>query len=575
MSSLQTLLENAGRANSAFTEQLIKSMASAGQADNTHLLQALIAGCAQQKEHWQTLQQQYYQRHLELWQRCTAATEAGTPVEPVAVPDKNDRRFQAPEWQQLPYFDYLKQAYLLNARWISELIDFAELDAHDKHKLRFYARQWIDAASPANFPATNPEVLKLAQESQGASLLQGIENLNADLQKGRISMTDENAFEVGRNLALTPGAVVYQNDLMQLIQYRPSTDAVYERPLLIVPPCINKYYILDLQPENSFVAYAVAQGHTVFLVSWRNVPPELGSITWDEYLERGVIQAIDTVQAICEVPQINLLGFCIGGTLVGAALALLKAKGREPVASLTLLTAMLDFSDTGDLGVFVDEAYVTQREQEFAEGGVLQGKELALTFCSLRANELIWNYVVNNYLKGQQPPAFDLLYWNSDSTNLPGAMYAYYLRHTYLENNLRVPGKLTMCGVRVDLSSIKAPTYVLAAREDHIVPWKTAYQSTQLLGGDNTFVLAASGHIAGVVNPPAKNKRHHWVNATTPATADDWLAAAEQHPGSWWTHWSGWLAEYGGTMVAPRVPGNARYPVVEAAPGSYVKHRCA
>jgi len=322
------------------------------------------------------------------------------------------------------------------------------------------------------------------------------------------------------------------------------------------------------------VRYAVSRGHTVFMVSWRNVPADMGQVIWDEYLERGVIPAIDVASAIGDVEQLNLIGFCIGGTLLAPALAVLRARGREPAASLTLLTAMLDFSDVGDLAVFVDEPYVAKREQDFAQGGVLNGKELALTFSSLRANELIWNYVVNNYLKGQQPDAFDLLYWNSDSTNLPGAMYVYYLRNTYLENNLRVPGKLTMCGVPIDLATVTAPAYVLAAREDHIVPWKTAYQSTQLLGGPCEFVLTASGHIAGVVNPVSKNKRHFWLNARLPAAADAWLSGAAQHPGSWWAHWGDWLAQFGGAQVPARVPGTARYPVLEPAPGRYVKQRC-
>jgi polyhydroxyalkanoate synthase len=490
--------------------------------------------------------------------------------------DKGDRRFHAPEWQQLPYFDYLKQAYLLNSRWLTEVVETAHLDAPTKNKLRFYMRQLVDAAAPANFPATNPEVLKLAAETNGDSLLQGLEYLREDLKKGRISMTDEAAFEIGRNVAVTPGTVVFENELIQLIQYQPATDTVFERPLVMVPPCINKYYILDLQPENSFVQYAVAQGHTVFMVSWRNVTPDMGRFTWDDYVELGVIKALDVARDICDAEHVNALGFCVGGTLVGAALAVLRAKGRNIASSVTLLTTMLDFTDTGELSVFVDEAYVKQREQDFAAGGVLRGAELALTFSSLRANDLIWNYVVNNYLKGRKPDAFDLLYWNSDSTNLPGAMYAYYIRNMYLENNLRVPGKLTMCGVPVDLSIIDAPAFLLASREDHIVPWKTAYENTRLLGGTCEFVLAASGHIAGVVNPARKNKRHYWLNSATGVAADDWLAGAQQHAGSWWTHWSGWLATHGGDRVPARAqPGNANYAAIEAAPGRYVKERCA
>jgi polyhydroxyalkanoate synthase len=400
--------------------------------------------------------------------------------------------------------------------------------------------------------------------------------LSADAAKGMISMSDETAFEIGRNLAVTPGAVVYANDLMQLIQYRPSTATVFERPLLMVPPCINKYYILDLQPENSFVRYAVGEGHTVFMVSWRNVPPQLGAITWDDYLERGVIRAIEATAEICGADAVNALGFCVGGTLLGSAAAVMRARGAERISSLTLLASMLDFGDTGELGTFVDEAFVSKRERDFAAGGVLPGRELALTFASLRANDLIWHYVVNSYLKGRRPEAFDLLYWNADSTNLPGAMYVYYLRNMYLENSLRLPGKLTMCGVPVDLGRLDLPAYGLATREDHIVPWKTAYAGMRLLAGRIEFVLAASGHIAGVINPVSRNRRSYWVNGASDGDPERWLAGAASQPGSWWRHWSEWLAPFGGPRVAAREAlGRGDYREIEPAPGSYVKEKCA
>jgi polyhydroxyalkanoate synthase len=353
---------------------------------------------------------------------------------------------------------------------------------------------------------------------------------------------------------------------------------VCDRPLVMVPPCINKYYILDLQPENSLVRYAVEQGHTVFMVSWRNMPAAMGRATWDDYLEHGVMKALATAREITGAKQVNALGFCVGGTLLGSALAVMRARGDESVASLTLLATMLDFSDTGELSVFVDEAFVAQREQSYADGGVMQGRELALTFASLRANELIWNYVVNNYLKGRTPEAFDLLYWNGDSTNLPGAMYAYYVRNTYLENNLRVPGRLTMCGVPVDLGKVDMPAYVLATREDHIVPWRTAYASNALLGGRIEFVLSASGHIAGVINPASKNRRNFWIDpgqgANTNASPEHWLAGAQSQPGSWWPHWIEWLSAQGGAQVAaPAEPGNRRYLPIEPAPGRYVMEK--
>ena len=572
--SAHALHETLNLTTRKFVQDVLDSLSAGQRLESERIFKALTASLAQDSEYWAEIQKRYYQRHLELWMNL-AQTDGAAKPETVVAPDQGDRRFHAPEWQKLPFFAYLKQAYLLNSRWLSEMVEAVRLDAQDKNKLRFFTHQLIDAAAPTNFLATNPEVLKLASETNGKSLLRGIEQLDADLKKGRISMTDETAFEIGRNIAVTPGTVVFENELIQLIQYQATTDTVYERPLVMVPPCINKYYILDLQPENSFVRYAVSQGHTVFMVSWRNVAENMGHITWDQYLEAGVIKAMEVAREIRGVGQVNALGFCVGGTMLGAALGVLRAKDRNPAASLTLLAAMLDFGDTGQLSVFVDEAYVKQRERDFAGGGVLHGKQLALTFSSLRANDLIWNYVVNNYLKGRKPEPFDLLHWNSDSTNLPGAMYVYYVRNMYLENNLRVPGKLTMCGVPVDLSQLRMPAYVQASREDHIVPWKTAFQSTRLLGGDIEFVLAASGHIAGVVNPASKNKRHYWLNPISSASPDDWFAGARQQPGSWWNHWSAWLAGHGGSSVpAPIKPGNARYPGIEPAPGRYVRVRC-
>jgi polyhydroxyalkanoate synthase len=573
--SPQALFEGLSTAGRQFIENVVGSLSPAQRADSAEIMRALTAGAQADDGRYAELQQRYYRQHLELWMNLARAGDGAARIAPIAVPDKADRRFHAPEWQTLPYFDYLKQAYLINSRWLADMVENAQLPEPAKHKLRFFTRQVIDAAAPANFAPTNPEVIKLAAATNGESLARGLEHLSADAKKGRISMTDESAFEIGRNIAMTPGTVVFENELMQLIQYAPATPNVFARPLVMVPPCINKYYILDLQPENSFVRYTVAQGHTVFMVSWRNVPQTMGHVTWDQYLADGVIKALDVARDICGVAQVNVLGFCVGGTLVGAALALLAARGNPAAASVTLLTTMLDFSDAGDLAVYVDDAYVRQREQDFAHGGVLRGKELALTFSSLRANDLIWNYVVNNYLKGATPEAFDLLYWNSDSTNLPGAMFVYYIRNTYLENNLRCPGRLTMCGERIDLSRVTMPAYILATREDHIVPWKTAYQSTQLLGGDIRFVLAGSGHIAGVINPPAKKRRNHWTNTTVPKKAAAWLDSATSQAGSWWPDWINWLAGHAGAQTpAPAAAGNANYPPLEPAPGRYVRERC-
>ncbi|HJS39619.1 MAG TPA: class I poly(R)-hydroxyalkanoic acid synthase, partial [Burkholderiales bacterium] len=471
---------------------------------------------------------------------------------------------------------YLKQSYLLAAEFLEKLVEAADLQGQAKERLRFTVRQWVDAMSPANFAATNPEVLRAAQETRGESLAKGLANLLADAGRGRIRQTDEAAFEVGRNLAVTPGTVIHENPLMQLIQYAPVTPEVARRPLVMIPPCINKYYILDLQPENSFVRYALEQGHTVFMVSWRNVGPAQGHYTWDDYLRMGVLEALDVARDIARAERINALGFCVGGTLLGAALAVLAAKGEDVVESVTYLTTMLDFEDAGQIGLFIDEVSVRQREATLGRGGILPGVELATVFSALRANDLIWPYVVNNYLRGGQPPAFDLLFWNADSTNLPGPMYCWYLRNTYLENRLREPGAVTNLGVPVDLSKVDRPSFIVATREDHIVPWRSAYRSLDLLGGEKTFVLGAAGHVAGVINPAAKGKRSYWTGGPYPADTDAWLAQATEKPGSWWPQWAAWLEQYGGgKRKAPAKPGNAKYKAIEPAPGRYVKQKAS
>src|SRR5467141_998069 len=517
------------------------------------------------------MQAAYFEKQSKLW----SGLLAGQPAS-LADPDPGDRRFSAKEWRDNVYYDYLKQSYLLASRYLEELVEGAELDAQAKERARFAVRQWIDAMCPANFAATNPEAMQQALESRGESLTRGLANLMGDVQKGRISQTDEGAFEVGRNLAVTPGQVVYENELIQLIQYAPTTAEVAARPLVMVPPCINKYYILDLQPESSLVAYAVAKGQTVFMLSWRNVGPELGQLTWDDYLEKGVFAALLAAKEITKSERVNALGFCVGGTLLGAALAVLAARKDDLVASATFLAAMHDFRDTGQIGLFVDEASVAAREATLGPGGILPGAERAFVFSSLRANVLVWPYVVNNYLMGATPAAFDLLYWNSDSTNLPGPMYCYYLRNTYLENRLREPGKAVVLGVPVDLGKITAPAYVLATREDHIVPWRTAYRTTQLLGGEMRFVLGASGHVAGIINPASKNKRSHWIGAKLAADPEEWLADGNEKPGSWWTDWSTWIEGFGGERVKAHARlGNAKFKLIEQAPGRYVKQRIA
>jgi len=513
----------------------------------------------------------YVERQMRLWtEMLSRGNGSGAPARGA----NGDKRFAAREWRENPYYDYLRQSYLLAAGYLAELADAAPLEGQAKERLRFATRQWIDALCPANFAATNPEAMRAALESRGEAIARGIANLLADARKGQVSQTDAAAFEVGRNLAVTPGAVVHENELMQLIQYAPSTPQVGARPLVMVPPCINKFYILDLQPGNSFVRYAVSQGHTVFMVSWRNVQADQGRRTWDDYLELGVFDPFRAARAITSADCVNALGFCVGGTLLGAGLAVMAAKGDESVASATYLTTMLDFHDTGQIGLFVDAPGVAQREAALGAGGILPGADLATVFSSLRANDLIWPYVVNNYLKGGTPAAFDLLHWNADSTNLPGPMYCWYLRNTYLENRLCVPGAVKNCGVDVDLGRAAMPAFILATREDHIVPWRSAYRSVAHLGGEKHFVLGASGHVAGVINPADKGKRSFWSGTQYPADADAWLAGATEHPGSWWPRWSQWLDAFkGGTRAAPVAPGGAGYRAIEPAPGRYVKQK--
>jgi polyhydroxyalkanoate synthase len=516
------------------------------------------------------LQTEYVKEFGELWQSLAVAK----------APEIRDKRFDGDAWRANSLYAFNAAAYLLNARFLMAMVDSVKATAKVRQKIRFAVQQAIDAMSPSNFLVTNPEAQKTLVESKGESLVQGIALMLADMQKGRISQSDETAFEVGVNVATTEGAVVFENELFQLIQYKPLTRTVYERPLLMVPPCINKYYIMDLQPSNSLVRYAVEQGHTVFLVSWVNAGPELGQATWDDYIEKGPIRALEVVRAISGQDQVNALGFCVGGTIISTALSVLKARGENPVASLTLLTTLLDYSDPGVIEVYIDEAQVARREASIGKGGLMPGRDFTAAFSSLRPNDLVWNYVEKGYLKGIKPPAFDLLYWNADATNLPGPMFCYYLRNMYLENNLREPGRLTVADQKIDLGRIDVPAFIYGSKEDHIVPWTAAYASANLINPgkpeNNRFVLGASGHIAGVINPASKNKRSYWTAPQTLRDAGDWKASAVEHPGSWWTEWARFLAEHGGGEAnAPRKYGNAKYAPIEPAPGRYVKMKAA
>ncbi|MCB1963479.1 MAG: class I poly(R)-hydroxyalkanoic acid synthase [Rhodocyclaceae bacterium] len=557
-----------------FGEQFTRKFFEAVGQHNAALPQSAVKVPLPDAEALLTLQQQFMQTHAKLWSQMLQAGP-GETAEPVVRAQKGDRRFSAEVWSESPFYDYLRQAYLLNSGYLENVADVLPIeDGRNKARLQYLTRQYIDAMAPSNFAATNPEFVKAALDSKGQSITDGIQNLLKDLEKGRISMTDDDAFEVGTNLAVTPGSVIYENDLMQLIQYSPLTDKVSQTPLLIVPPCINKFYIMDLQPHNSLVRFIVEQGITVFLVSWKNATQAQANATWDDYLEKGPLTALEIVRSVTKVKKPNVLGFCVGGTILTSSLAVLRARGEDPVESLTLMTTLLDFADSGELGCLIDENSVAAREATIGKGGLLPGRELANVFSSLRANDLIWQYVVGNYLKGGKPQAFDLLYWNSDSTSLPGPFLAWYLRNMYLENNLRVPGKLKMLGEKIDLGKVDVPAYLLATREDHIVPWQSAYLVRKLLGGETRFVLGASGHIAGAINPASKNRRSYWVGEAECAAPDEWLEAAEEKPGSWWVDWIEWLKPRSGKDIAARGRlGSTKYEPIEPAPGRYVKEK--
>ena len=515
------------------------------------------------------LQRQYWSQVMDLWKGALVG-KSGMGTQP----SRRDRRFQDEAWYQSPYYNLIKQSYLTTSKQLSELVEQAQVDEKSKLQLRFYARQFIDAMSPSNFPATNPEVIRTAIQTRSASLSAGMQNLIEDLQKGRITRVDESAFEVGRDLATTPGSVVFENELIQLIQYTPQTAEVEKTPLLMVPPCINKYYLLDLGAGNSFVEYAVAQGHQVFLMSWRSAVPETQHLTWDDYLNLGPLKCIDVVRDITKADRVHALGFCVGGTILSCAAGVLAARGEDKLATMTLLTTMVDFADTGEIGLLLDRNSLAMREATIGKGGILPGKELAFIFGTLRATDLIWRYVVDSYLKGATPEAFNLLYWDSDSVSLPGPMYCWYARNAYVENKIKDPGATTQCGERVDLSKVKVPVFLLAAREDHIVPWQSAFRSKDLMGGDSRFVLAASGHVAGVINPPARNRRSHWVNDNLDCDAENWLENAEEKPGSWWPDWDDWMKSHSsGTVPAPAEPGSDAFSVIEPAPGRYVRQK--
>jgi polyhydroxyalkanoate synthase len=513
--------------------------------------------------------------YVKLWQSGWMKM-FGMHSPPVAEPAKGDARFKDDDWSSNFVYDHIKQSYLIAARHIQHAVANVEgLPEESEKKVAFFTRQYVDALAPSNFLMTNPQVLRETMQTGGHNLVRGLNNLLADIERGggelRISMTDENAFKLGSNVATTPGSVVYQTDLMQLIQYQPLTPEVYKRPLVIIPPWINKYYILDLREKNSFIRWAVAQGHTVFVLSWVNPDARLAQKGFDDYMLEGPLAAMAAIEKATGEREVNFIGYCLGGTLLGATLAYLANKKDDRVKSATFFVSLLDFSEPGELGVFIDEEQVENLERKMNERGYLEGSEMASTFNLLRANDLVWSFVVNNYLLGKDPFPFDLLYWNADSTRMPARMHSFYLRNMYIRNLLGVPAGITLAGEPIDLSRVKIPAYFISTVEDHIAPWKTTYRGARYLGGPVRFVLGGSGHIAGIVNPPAAKKYHYWTNDALPASADEWFATAEQVPGSWWQDWQTWIDRQ--NADAPKVPARVPRNPIEDAPGSYATLR--
>ena len=566
-------------------ETYLKLMSAPQQAmknlmDPFNIMSSFTAGAQQLASNPEKLLQanlDLWQQHMKLWQHA-ADRMLGKKTEPVATPEKGDRRFKSKEWEENEVFDIIRQSYLITSRWLMKTMSNIEnLSEEDALKVRFHTQQLADALSPSNFLMTNPEVIRETVESGGQNLIRGMRNLQRDLAAGdgklKITMADQNAYEIGKNIATTPGKVIYQNDVMQLLQYEPTTSMVFRRPLLIIPPWINKYYILDLQPENSFVRWAVDKGYTVFLVSWANPDEKSGEKTMEDYLREGILQPLDAIERATGEREVTAIGYCIGGTLLSAVLALMATKGDDRIKATTFFATQVDFSEGGDLRVFIDEQQLDALDEKMKEKGYLEGDQMYSAFNLLRANDLIWTFYVDNYLLGKAPMQFDLLYWNSDTTRMPRKLHMFYLREMYLKNNLAKPNGITLGGVPIDLGKVTVPIYLQSSKEDHIAPYNSVFKAKSLFSGPVRFMLAGSGHIAGVINPPNAHKYNYWMNEAQPTDLDDWIAGAEYHPGSWWGDWHSWLQQYSGELVEARVPGSGALPVIEDAPGSYVKVR--
>jgi polyhydroxyalkanoate synthase len=582
------LAEQSQKVVAEFTQRTLQGVSegkstsylSALNVDPTNVSKAfqdLFVSLAAHPEKLFQAQMDLWQSHMQLWQN-TARQIQGETVEPIIEPKPRDKRFRDPDWQENFVFNYLKQSYLLTSKWLQQTVASADgLSEHDRKKIDFYTQQYIDAMSPSNFMMTNPEVLRETMTSNGENLLRGLNNLLRDFEKGdgtlKISQVDMEYFELGKNIATTPGKVVFQNEILQLIQYSPTTEKVHKTPLLILPPWINKFYVLDLSEKNSFIRWIVDQGYTVFITSWVNPDRSLADKSLDDYMTEGILAAIGAVQQATGVEKVNTIGYCIGGTLLGATLAYMAKKELDLIESATFFTAQVDFSEAGDLLVFIDEEQLDSLEEQIEEsGGYLEGTSMANTFNMLRSNDLIWSYVVNNYLLGKDPARFDILYWNADATRMPKNLHMAYLRECYLNNNLS-QGKMKLDGETLDLADVKVPVFLQSGREDHIAPYGSVYKASHLYGGPVTFMLAGSGHIAGVINPPSANKYMYWTNDDVSGDVDAWLSTAKEHPGSWWPYWEEWLRQRSGTKVKARIPGSGKLEVIEDAPGSYVKVR--